>query len=55
MRTGGLTPEETREAVPYGMVEAGEITFSEDGETWTSPRPFRPGKFVNDPRNAPFC
>lgn len=36
-------------AVPDGMVEAGEISFSQDGETWTTPQPFRLGNLVNDP------
>ena len=100
MRKGGLTPEETREAVHEleaavtgktpitcqdvegvqrveclrrergadaeedfreagdgangesdgrgDTVEAGEISFSKDGENWTSPRPFRLGSLVND-------
>ena len=31
------------------MVEAGEISFSKDGETWSKPQAFRLGNLVNDP------
>jgi alpha-L-fucosidase len=36
-------------AVPDGMVEAGEISFSRDGRKWSRPQPFRLGNLVNDP------
>ncbi|MFM7181958.1 MAG: alpha-L-fucosidase [Verrucomicrobiales bacterium] len=36
-------------AVPDGMVEAGEISLSLDGKSWTTPQPFRLGNLVNDP------
>ena len=36
-------------AVPDGMVETGEISFSKDGETWSKPQAFRLGNLVNDP------
>jgi alpha-L-fucosidase len=36
-------------AVPDGMIEAGKISFSREGESWTKPRAFRLGNLVNDP------
>ena len=46
----GITylPRQDR-AVPDGMVEAGEISFSRDGKIWSKPQPFRLGNLVNDP------
>jgi hypothetical protein len=36
-------------AVPDGMVEAGELSFSRDGTSWSTPLPFRLGNLVNAP------
>lgn len=46
----GITylPRQDR-AVPDGMVEAGEISFSRDGASWSKPQTFRLGNLVNDP------
>ena len=47
---GGITylPRQDK-AVPDGMVETGEISFSSDGKTWSKAQLFRLGNLVNDP------
>jgi hypothetical protein len=49
-KIGGITylPRQDK-AVPDGMIEAGGISFSRDGNSWTKPQAFRLGNLVNDP------
>jgi alpha-L-fucosidase len=48
LRAVTYLPRQDR-AVPDGMVEAGELSFSRDGKDWSKPQPFTLGNLVNDP------